>query len=126
MEIAKEQIGDLKKKLTETERAKGVAEWARDEAMSAKTEAEFAKTEAETSKDKVEKEAYDAGVADTQATLKAQISGVCRLYCSQVWNEALKRAGVEASSDLWKAEKVYYPLAIRETASTSSKAVSAP
>ena len=90
MEIAKEQIGDLKKKLTEVERAKGVTEWARDEAVRAKTEAEFAKTEAETSKDKVEKEAYDAGVADTQATLKAQISGVCRLYCSQVWNEALK------------------------------------
>ena len=80
--------------------------------MRAKTEAEFAKMEAETSKDKVEEEAYDAGVADTQATLKAQIPGVCRLYCSQVWNEALKRAGVEASSDLWKADKVYYPPAI--------------
>ena len=58
--------------------------------MRAKTEAEFAKTEAETSKDKAKEEAYDAGVADTQATLKAQIPGVCRLYCSQVWNEALK------------------------------------
>ena len=45
--------------------AKGIAEWARDEALRAKTEAEFAKTEAETSKDKAEKEAYDAGVADT-------------------------------------------------------------
>ena len=33
---------------------------------------------------------------------------------------------MEASSDLWKAEKVYYPPAIRETASTSSEAVSAP
>ena len=94
--------------------------------MRAKTETEFAKMEAETSKDKVEEEAYDAGVADTQATLKAQIPGVCRLYCSQVWNEALKRAGVEALSDLWKAEKVYYPPAIRETASASSEAVSAP
>ena len=103
-----------------------MAEWARDEAVRAKTEAEFAKTEAETSKDKSEDEAYDVGVADTQATLKAQIPGVCRLYCSQVRNEALKRAGVEASSDLWKAEKVYYPLAIRETASASSEAMSAP
>ena len=45
---------------------------------------------AETSKDKAEEEAYDAGVANTQAILKAQISGVCRLYYSQVWNEALK------------------------------------
>ena len=93
--------------------------------MRAKTETEFAKMEAETSKDKVEEEAYDARVADTQATLKAQIPSVCRLYCSQVWNEALKQVGVEASSDLWKAEKVYYPPAIRETASASSEAVSA-
>ena len=38
-------------------------------------EAEFAKTEAETSKDKAEEEAYDGGVADTQAVLKAQIPG---------------------------------------------------
>ena len=33
---------------------------------------------------------------------------------------------MEASSDLWKAEKVYYPSAIRETASASSEIVSAP
>jgi len=77
-----------------------VAEWARDEAVRAKIEAEFAKTEAETTKDKAEKEAYDAGVAETKALLKTQIPSVCRLYCSQVWDEALKRAGVEASSDL--------------------------
>ena len=71
MLAAKEQIGDLKKKLTETEGAKGITEWARDEAVRAKTEAEFAKTEAKTSKDKAEEKAYDAGVADTQAILKA-------------------------------------------------------
>ena len=33
---------------------------------------------------------------------------------------------MEALSDLWKAEKVYYPLAIRETASASLEAVSTP
>ena len=63
-------------------------------------------------------------MAETQASLKAQIPGVCRLYCSQVWEEALKRAGVEASSDLWKAESIFYPPAIRETASASSEAMS--
>ena len=94
--------------------------------MKAKTEAEFAKTEAETTKDKAEEEAYDVGVAETQALLKAQIPGVCRLYYSQIWDEALKRAGVEASSDLWKAESIFYPPAIRETASVSSEAVSVP
>ena len=61
--------------------ARGIAEWVRDEALRAKTEVEFAKTEAETSKDKTEEEACDEGVADTQAVLKAQILGVCRLYC---------------------------------------------
>ena len=103
-----------------------MAEFARDEAVRTKTEAEFAKIETETSKDKVEEEGYEAGVAETQALLKAQIPDVCRLYCSQVWDEALKRAGVEASSDLWKVESVFYPPAIRETASTSFEAMSVP
>ena len=65
-------------------------------------------------------------MAETQATLKAQIPRVCRLYYSQVQNEALKQAKIEASSDLWKVEKVYYPPAIRETAPVSFKAESAP
>ena len=65
-------------------------------------------------------------MAETQATLKAQVPRVCRLYCSQVWNEALKQAGVEASSDLWKVENVYYPPAIREAALSSSEVRDAP
>ena len=84
LQITKEQIVDLKKKLAEAEGAKNVAGWARDEALKAKEEAVFATAEAECSKEKAEEEAYDLGVAETQATLKAQVSGVCRLYCSQV------------------------------------------
>ena len=126
LEIAKEQISDLKKKLIEADNTKGVAEWARDEAVRAKTEAEFTKIETETTKDRAEEEAYEAGVVETQALLKAQIPSVCRLYCSQVWDEALKRAEVEASSDLWKAESVFYPPAIHETASASFEAISIP
>ena len=110
LEIAKEQICDLKKKLIKADNAKGMAEFVRDETI----------------KDKAEEEAYDAGVAETQTLLKAQIPGVCRLYCSQVWDEALKRAGVEASSDLWKAKSVFYPPAICETASASSETMSVP
>ena len=86
----------------------------------------FARAEAENSKEKAEEEAYDLGMAETQATLKAQVPGVCRLYCSQVWNEALKQVGVEVSSDLWKVENLYYPSAIRETAPSSSEAKDAP
>ena len=101
---------------------KNIAEWARDKALRAKEEAEFTKAKAESSKEKAEEEAYDLGVAETQATLKAHVPRVCRLYYSQVWNEALKQAGVEASSNLWKVENVYYPPAIRETAPYSSEA----
>ena len=61
-------------------------------------------------------------MADTQAVLKAQIPRVCRLYCFQVWNEALKHAGVEDSSNLWKTERVYYPPAIHETNSEKTSA----
>ena len=56
--------------------AKNVAEWARDEALRAKEEAVFARSEVECSKEKAKEEAYDLGVADTQATLKAQDPGV--------------------------------------------------
>ena len=48
-----------------------MAIWARDEAMRAKEETKFTKTEAECSKEKAEEEAYDAGVAETEAALKA-------------------------------------------------------
>ena len=61
MKIANEQIDDLKKKLSEAEGAKGIAEWARDEALRAKTEAEFARSEVESSEEKAEEEAYDTG-----------------------------------------------------------------
>ena len=75
LQIAKEQIVNLKQKLAVAEGAKKVAEWARDEALRAKDEAVFARIEAECSKEKVEEEAYDLGVAKTQATLKPQVPG---------------------------------------------------
>ena len=82
LKIANEQIIDLKRKLTEAEWAKNVKEWAMDEALRAKEEAVFARSEVESSKEKADEKAYDLGVAETQATLKAQVPGVCRLYCS--------------------------------------------
>ena len=124
MQIAKELIEDLNKKLVTAKHDKGVAEYARDEALRARREAEFARNEAKAAKETTEDDGYNAGVAETQAILKAQILGVCRFYCSQVWEEALKRAGVNASSDLWKAENIFYPTAIREATSTNSVVVS--
>ena len=123
LQITKELIKDLSKKLAAAEHDKGVAEYARDEAIRARREVEFARNEAETAKETAEDDGYNAGVTETQAIFKAQIPGVCRLYYSQVWEEALKRAGVDASSDLWKAENIFYPTAIREATSSSSMAV---
>ena len=90
MRIAKALIKDLNKQLAAAMHDKGVAEYAREEALKAKQEAEFAWNEAKVAKETAEDDGYNMGVAETQATLKAQIPGVCRFYCSQVWEEALK------------------------------------
>ena len=47
--------------------------------MRAKEEVVFARSKAESSKEKAEEEAYNLGVAETQATLKAQVPRVCKL-----------------------------------------------
>ena len=65
LQIANEQMVDLKQKLAEVEGAKNVAEWARDEALRAKEEAVFARTKVECSKEKAEEEGYDLGVVET-------------------------------------------------------------
>ena len=66
------------------------------------------------------------GIVETQAALKTRVLGVCRLYCSHIWNEALKQTGVKASSDLWRVENVYYPPAIRETTPSNFEVGGAP
>ena len=65
--------------------------------------------EVEKAKDQAEQDGYDVGVAETEEALRAEVMGVCRTYCLQVWNEALDQAKVEASSSLRKVENVYYP-----------------
>ena len=107
-------------------KAKDTMEKARDEVMKARAEAEKAKEQAEETKKQAEQEAYEMGVAETETNLKAQVSGVCRLYYSKVWAETLNRAGVEASSKIRRAENVYYPPTIRESTPTSSEADIAP
>ena len=77
----------------------------RDEAIKAPAKAKRAKEQAK-------QEAYEMGVAETETNFKTQVPRVCRLYCSQVWAEALNRAKVEASSKLKRVENVYYPPAI--------------
>ena len=123
---AKGQIESLKKKLEGALKAKNTMEKARDEAIKARAEAEKAKEQAEEIKEQAEQEAYELGVAETKTNLKAQFPGVCRLYCSQVWVEALNQAWVKASSELKRAENVYYPPVIQESAPASSEANTTP
>ncbi|XP_065623234.1 uncharacterized protein LOC136064847 [Quercus suber] len=114
LQIARDLIADLQAKAAKAEKSQRGAEWARDQALWAKDEAENCRKLAERAKKKAESAAYADGMASVEAAYKAQVPGVCRRYCSQVWPEALKQAGVEAASDLWKAENVYFPPAIRE------------
>ena len=76
LRIAKELIEDLNKQLVAAVHEKGVVEYARDKAQRAKQEAEFAKNDVEAAKNTAEEDGYNRGVAETQATLKAQIPGV--------------------------------------------------
>ena len=38
---------------------------------------------------------------------------MCRAYCTQTWEEALNRAGVEASFELRKPKNIIFPLALQ-------------
>ena len=103
---SKEQIAALWKKLEEVQKLK-------DQAERLKNEAKKAKMKAEKARDEAEQNGYDVGVAETEETLRAEVPTVCQTYCAQNQDEALNRAGVEASSKLRKLENIYYLLAIR-------------
>ena len=102
---SKEQIAALRKKLEEAQKLK-------DQAERLKTKAENAKMEAKKAWDEVEQHGYDVGVAETEETLRVEVPVVCRTYCAQTWEEALNRAGVQASSELRRPENIYFPPAI--------------
>ena len=65
-------------------------------------------------------------MTETEEALRAKVSGVCRSYCLQIWNEALNQVGVEASSVFRKAESVYYTPAIRASGLASSRTDTSP
>ncbi|XP_030964844.1 ankyrin repeat domain-containing protein 30A-like [Quercus lobata] len=119
LKAAREQVAVLKKHLEETQKLREQAERSREEAERAKVEIEQAMNEAE-------QKGYDLGMAKTEETLRAEVSMVCRIYCAKTWNEALNRAGVEASSELRKAENVFYPTAIRALDPSSAQVEDTP
>ena len=98
----------------------------KDQAEKSKAEAEKAKIEAEKVREEAKQHGHDVGVAETEDTLWAEVLAVCRIYCAQTWEEALNRAGVEASFELRKPENIYFPPAIQtsDLASTQGEAAS--
>ena len=122
LKTAKGLLADLPQRVAASESDKKAAEWARDEALRAKLEADQGREEALATKREAEEEAYTAGMEETAATFRSEVPALCRRYSAEVWREALRQAGVEASSDLWKEENVYYPPAIREAAPSGAEA----
>ena len=103
---SKEQLAALKKQLEEAQRL-------RDQAEKARVQAEEDKAKAEKERDEAEQHGYDVGVAETEDALKAEVPAVCPVYCSQTWEEALNRAGIDASSELRKLENIIFPPALQ-------------
>ena len=94
----------LKQQLKEAKKLKFQAE-------KAKIQAEEDKVRAEKERDEAEQHGYDVGVAETEDALRAEVPAVCHAYCTQTWEEALNRAGIEASSEQISSQKEVAPLA---------------
>ena len=99
---SKEQLAALKKQLKETQRL-------RDQAEKARVQAEKDKAKAEKERDEAEQHGYDIGVAETEDALRAEVPAVCRAYCTQTWEEALNRDGIDVFSKLKKLENIIFP-----------------
>ena len=52
-------------------------------------------------------------MAETEDALRAEVPAVCRAYCTQTWEEALNRAGIDASFELRKPENIIFPPALQ-------------
>ena len=71
------------------------------------------KVKAEKEKDEAKQHDYDVGVAETEDVFQAEVPIVCHAYYIQTWEEALNRAGIEASSELRKPENIVFPPALQ-------------
>ena len=85
----------------------------KDQVEKARMQAEEDKAKAKKERDKAEQHGYDVGVAETEDTLRAEVPTVCRAYYTQTWEEALNRAGIDATSELRKPKNIVFPLALQ-------------
>ena len=98
-------MATLRKQLEETQRL-------RDQVEKARAEVEKAKAEVKRVRNEAEQHGYDVGVAEIEDALRAEVPAVCRAYCAQTWEEALNRAGIDASSELRRPKNVFFLPAI--------------
>ena len=103
---SKEQLAALKKQLEEAKKLRYQAEKAR-------VQAEEDKAKAEKERDVAEQHSYDVGIAETEDALRAKVLAVCRAYCTQTWEEALNRVGIDASYEQRKPENIIFPFALQ-------------
>ena len=103
---SKEQLAALKKQLEEAQRL-------RDQVEKAKVQAEEDKAKAKKERDEVEQHGYNVGVAETEDALRAEVPAICRAYCTQTWEEALNRVGIDTSFELRKPENIIFPPALQ-------------
>ena len=96
----------LKKQLDEAQRL-------RDQAKKARVQTEEAKAKAGKERDEAEQHGYDVGVAETEDALRAEVPAICCAYCTQTWEEAFNRAGIDVSSELRKPENIIFPPALQ-------------
>ena len=52
-------------------------------------------------------------MAETEDALRAEVPAVCRAYYAQIWEEALNRVGIDASSELRRPENIFFPPTLR-------------
>ena len=100
------QLAALKKQLEEAKKL-------RDQAEKARVQAEEDKAKVEKERDEAEQHSYDVGVAETKDALRVEVPAVCRAYCTQTWEKAFNRAGIDASSELRKLENIIFPPALQ-------------
>ena len=103
---SKEQLAALKKQLEEAKKF-------RDQAEKTRVQAEEDKAKAEKERDVAEQHGYDVGIAETEDALRAEVPAICRAYCTQTWEEALNRVGIDTSFELRKPENIIFPPALQ-------------
>ena len=69
---------------------------------------------------------YERGVLETEASLTAEVTMVCREYCTETYNQALDQAGIPADSDLRGADQIYYPEDLKESTTAPSPPAALP